>query len=95
MQTILDHEFLRGKSGELALLLDVISPEAPQDPVFLVSRADNTGYLRRSPGDVREIPGISPKVIHHVRNAEYIVFLEFSGADVIHSYDVPTALLEE
>lgn len=95
MQTILNHEFLRDNDGELALLLDVISPAPPEEPVFLISRDDNTGYLRRSPGDVQKIPGISPTVINDVRHAEYIVFLEFRGADVVHSYDVPTALLED
>lgn len=95
MRMIPDHEFLRGRDGELAVLIDAIAPETPEDPVFLVSRDGNKGYLRRAPGDVRAITGISPKFIDEVRRAAFIVFLEVRGADVVHGYDVPTAPLEE
>jgi hypothetical protein len=95
MRMIPDHEFVRGQNGGLAVLIDAIAPGAPEDPVFLVSRGENKGYLRRAPDDVREIADISPKFIDEVRRAAFIAFLEVRGPDVIHGYDVPTAPLEE
>jgi hypothetical protein len=95
MRSIPDHEILRGKRGELAVLIDAIGPEAPREPVFLVSPDENKGYLRRSPGDVWEIAGVSPRFIDEIRGAVLIAFLEVRGPDVIHGYEAPTALLED
>jgi hypothetical protein len=95
MRSIPDHEIVRGKGGELAVLIDVIGPEAPRQPVFVVSRNESKGYLRRSPGDVWEVAGITTRFIDEVRRAAVIAFLEVQGPDVIHGYDAPTALLED
>lgn len=95
MRSIPDHEILQGNDGELAVLIDAIAPEAPREPVFLVSRNESKGYLRRSPGDVREIAGMSPRFIDEMRRAQFIVFLEVRGPDVVHGYDAATALLED
>jgi hypothetical protein len=95
IRAVPDHEFIRGVGGELALLLDAVSEDVPQEPVFLVSRDENKGYLRRSPGDVREMAGISPKLIDEIRRAGNVVFLEVRGPDVVHGYDAPASLLED
>ena len=95
MRTISDHGFLRSPEGVLSLVLDVISFDEANEPVLLVSRDENTAYLRRSEGDVHEIGNINQEIIGDVRAAKVIVVLEILGNDVTHTYGVPTAILED
>lgn len=95
MKSITQHEFIEHESGDLALILDLISADVAKDPVLLVSRIEDKAYLRRAPHEVHEIIGINPKVIDRVRASENMIILEMLGDKVVHGYDVPTAPFEK
>jgi hypothetical protein len=95
MKTIVEHEIIRTPEGDIALMCDVLSFDAGQEPVVLVSREEDKAYFHRGPGDVYEIPGINPAIIGEARKAEYIIVLEMLGEKVIHSYDAPAGILED
>ena len=95
MKTITEHEFFEDAEGDFALLLDVVSFDDANEPVLLVSKFEDKAYLRRSPKDVHEIIGINPEVIDRVRQIDNLMVMECMGEKIVHSYEVPTALLEE
>ena len=86
MNTIHAHQFIRDDEGNLTLLLDVISFDEAEDPLFMVSTKGNMAYLRRGPGQVHRIADISQDVIKSVREASSIVVMELVGENVTHSY---------
>jgi hypothetical protein len=92
---IADHEFLVNEQGELALLINQISPEPPAEPVFLVCRDEDTAYLYRGENDIHEIVGINPDVIDRVRACDSVLVFELNGDDVALSYDAPADILDE
>jgi hypothetical protein len=94
MHTITEHEFIKNAQGQLALLVDALSPQTAADPVLLVSGEDNMAYLQRGKNDVHEITGIDPDVIELVRKANNVLVIEMKDKNVLHSYDALTGILE-
>jgi hypothetical protein len=95
MNSVAEHEFIKNKNGELALLLDVLSFEDAVDPVLLVSREENSAYLYRGPNDIHKIEGINPDIINEVRAVQNVLVVELTGKNVTHSYDALTGIFEE
>ena len=95
MRNITEHQFLRNEQGKLTLLLDVVSFEEAEEPVFFVSKNENKAYLRRAPGDVHQIVGIHADIIEDVRKTDSVVILELLGEAVSHSYLVQSSVIDE
>lgn len=94
MNIITTHEFLE-KGGQLVLLLNVVSFEQAVEPVLLVSKNTNTAYLRRAPDDIHEILDVNINIIDAVRKAKVVDVVELMGKKVTHSYEAPTAILDD
>jgi hypothetical protein len=95
MKTITAHELVKTPEGFLGLMCDVLSMEPGEDPVVLVSREENTAYLRRGPGEVYKIPDIDPTIIDDARKAKIIFVLEVVGEKLVHGYNALAAILED
>jgi hypothetical protein len=93
LHTIESHEFLE-QDGELVLITDRLSDANGIDPIFLISAIDNSGYLRRGPGEVYALRGLDHAIVERLRLAKFLIVIEMDGGRVAHSYDAPAGPLE-